>query len=66
MASLFIPTGAVMEDRGLWEKTSGHVLTCPKANVKWSQLSTILKEWGRNADADPAMIQAISDGISSW
>eukprot|EP00957_Ditylum_brightwellii_P111086 8470870-Ditylum_brightwellii.AAC.1 len=78
MASSFIPTGAVMEDQGLWEnskcprdcgeelETSEHVLTCPKANAKWTQLSTILKDWGRNADADPAMIQAISDGISSW
>ena len=78
MASSFIPTGAVMEDQGLWKnskcprncggklETSEHVLTCPKANVKWTQLSTILKEWGCNADADPAMIQAINDGISSW
>eukprot|EP00957_Ditylum_brightwellii_P014776 1114341-Ditylum_brightwellii.AAC.1 len=78
MESSFIPTGAVIEDQGLWEDSkcprncreeleiSKHILTCPKANVKWTQLSTLLKEWGCNANADPAMMQAISDGISSW
>ena len=58
MASSFMLTGAVMEDQGLWEnskclrnyreelETSEHVLICPKSNVKWTQLSTIIKDLG--------------------